>query len=126
MVATLLAACTVIMHSSSALPLDAKPPAFEGASYARWLVRCGAPRRAAHASVVTVTCAWEWRRCCRPRVSIVLAKNSLAPRRPTVVAARWQVNQATWGTIATVSNGHDSGSVGTPFANPQSFSDGPV
>jgi len=38
--------------------------------------------------------------------------------------ARWLVHATDWGTIATFSNGHDSGSVGTPFANPQSFSDG--
>ena len=38
--------------------------------------------------------------------------------------ARWLVSETTWGTIATISNAHDSGSNGTAWANPQSFSDG--
>ena len=38
--------------------------------------------------------------------------------------ARWLVAANTWGTIATISNSHDSGSNGTAWANPQSFSDG--
>eukprot|EP00912_Choanoflagellata_sp_UC4_P001798 UC4_evm6s1151 len=49
------------------------------------------------------------------------------PRPPsfeTARLARWLIANSNWGTIATISNGHDSHSINTPFANPQSFSDG--
>ena len=57
------------------------------------------------------------------------ADESAAPsQRPPAFegarVARWLVSQTTWGTIATISNAHDSGSNGTAWANPQSFSDG--
>ena len=48
-------------------------------------------------------------------------------RPPTMFSARvarWLVHETVWGSIATISNGHDSGTVGNPFVNPMSHSDG--
>ena len=61
-------------------------------------------------------------------VATAAASPEAAPGRPLPFEgpklARWLVSQTTWGTIATISNAHDSGSNGTAWANPQSFSDG--
>ena len=49
------------------------------------------------------------------------------PQRPVGSApevARWLVSNTDWGSIATVSRGQAGQPPGTPFANPQSFSDG--
>ena len=43
---------------------------------------------------------------------------------PADELARWLVAENTWGFISTISNGHDSGTVGHPWPNPVSFSDG--
>lgn len=49
-----------------------------------------------------------------------------APKRPIEASrvARWLISNTNWGSIATISMGHEHQPVGTPFANPQSFSDG--
>lgn len=46
------------------------------------------------------------------------------PVNNTAAVARWLVQQTVYGAIASISNGHDSGTVGNAFSNPQSFSDG--
>ena len=46
------------------------------------------------------------------------------PANNSAAMARWLVHNTVWGTIGSVSNGHDSGTLGNAFANPQSFSDG--
>lgn len=60
-------------------------------------------------------------------IAVAQAQPSSSKRPPAFEGARvarWLVSQTTWGTIATISNAHDSGSNGTAWANPQSFSDG--
>ena len=64
---------------------------------------------------------------CVAALTTAAASPEAAPRPPPFEGpklARWLVSQTTWGTIATISNAHDSGSNGTAWANPQSFSDG--
>jgi len=46
------------------------------------------------------------------------------PKSKNYELARWLVAENTWGFISTISNGHDSGTVGHPWPNPVSFSDG--
>ena len=64
-----------------------------------------------------------------PHSPVAAADARPAPgkRPPTMFSARvarWLVHNTVWGSIATISNGHDSGTVGNPFVNPMSHSDG--
>lgn len=57
-------------------------------------------------------------------LAAVAALAGRPPASEDTKLARWLVAETTWGFISTISNGHDSGTVGHPWPNPVSFADG--
>ena len=130
----LIVLCAAYVVCTLAIPEPTVAPA-RACSWPEMTKLCGDTRRAPKGQCIACvlqhaalgTCQAQIEGFCSGGAAPRGAPASSGPRPSTFEparVARWLVHQNTWGTIATISNAHDSGSNGTAWANPQSFSDG--